>query len=170
MVGDDLAPHLQAALPGALVLSDGGRREGWPEPARVVRWDGRAAPLAAGSAGLVVVDARRYDLADAEELVVPGGAVAALGPEGDHLVYPGTEAPELVWRRSWPVTVLGGPVPWLRRRVGLAVGRGDAVPRLRVSGDLPTLADDVLAELRRETGLECRLVGVMTGGHVVLRV
>src|SRR3954453_17089042 len=55
MVGDDLAPPLQAALPGALVLSGGGRREGWPEPKRVVRWDGRATPLAAGSAGLFVV-------------------------------------------------------------------------------------------------------------------
>ncbi|WP_028642309.1 oligosaccharide flippase family protein [Nocardioides sp. URHA0020] len=167
---DDLAPHLQSAYPGALVLTDGARTGGWPDPARVVRWDGTRLPIAPGTADLVVVDGRRYDVAAASALVSADGVVALLGDDGPHLLYPSAEAPELVWRRSWPVHMPTGPVPWLRRRLGLSVGRGAAVPRLRVSGDRPTLADAVVADLARATGLDGELVGVITAGHSVLRV
>ena len=62
-LSDELAPHLQAAFPGAVVLTDGTRTSGWPDPSRVVRWDGVHPPVAPGSADLVVVDGRRYDVA-----------------------------------------------------------------------------------------------------------
>jgi O-antigen/teichoic acid export membrane protein len=167
---DDLASHLQAALPGALVLSDGARRDGWPDPSRVVRWDGVHAPVAPGSAALVVVDARRYDEGAAAALLAAGGVLAVLGDDGPFLLYPSAESPELVWRRSWPVHMPSGPVPWVRRVLGLFVGRGVAVPRLRVSGDQPALADEVRHDLARATGLDGELVGLVTAGQVVLRV
>lgn len=169
MVSDDLAPHLQAACPGALVLSRS-RRAGWPEPGRVVRWDGRRAPVAPGSAALVVVDTSAYDEERAAALVSDDGVLAVLGDRGSHLVYPSLDRPELVWRRGWPVQVTAGPVPWLRRRLGLGVGRGSAVPRLRLSRDVPSLADLVVADLERVTGTPGRLVGLVAAGRTVLRV
>jgi O-antigen/teichoic acid export membrane protein len=169
-LSDELTPHLQAAFPGALVLTDGSRASGWPEPSRVVRWDGVHPPVAPGTAGLVVVDGRRYDAAAMSALATAYGVVAEIGDSGSLLLYPSAESPELVWRRSWPVHMPAGPVPWVRRRLGLSVGRGAAVPRLSVSGDRPTLADDVVRDLSRATGLEGEVVGVITAGHSVLRV
>ncbi|MCW2774240.1 MAG: tuaB [Nocardioides sp.] len=167
---DDLTPHLQAAFPGALVLSDGTRLDGWPDPGRVVRWDGTHPPVAPGSAALVVVDARHYDEQALSALVATDGVIAVLGDAGPFLLYPSAESPELVWHRAWPVNMPSGPVPWLRRVLGLTVGRGDAVPRLRVSGDQPSLADEVRRDLARATGLDSDLVGLVTAGQVVLRV
>ncbi|MFC6045360.1 oligosaccharide flippase family protein [Nocardioides hankookensis] len=169
-LGDDLAPHLQAAFPGAFALTEGGTTGGWPDPSRLVRWDGVRVPLAAGSAGLVVVDGRRYDADALALLAAPDGAVAVVGDSGPYLLYPGAESPELVWRRSWPVHMPTGPVPWLRRWLGLSVGRGTAVPRLDVTGDRPTLADEVVRDLAEATGRPGELVGVITAGHAVLRV
>ena len=169
-LSDELTPHLQAAFPGAVVLTDGSRTSGWPDPSRVVRWDGVHPPVAPGTADLVVVDGRRYDAAAMSALATAYGVVAVIGEDGSLLLYPSAESPELVWRRSWPVHMPAGPVPWLRRRLGLSVGRGSAVPRLLVSGDRPTLAADVLRDLARATGRDGELVGVITAGHSVLRV
>ncbi|WP_156390959.1 MULTISPECIES: oligosaccharide flippase family protein [unclassified Nocardioides] len=169
-LGDDLAPHLQAAFPGAIALTDSETADGWPDPARVVRWDGVRVPLAVGSAGLVVVDERRYVVDAVAALASADGVVAVVGDDGPFLLYPSAESPELVWRRSWPVHMPSGPVPWVRRWLGLTVGRGTAVPRLRVSGDRPTLADEVVRDLAATTGCDGELVGVITAGHVVLRV
>jgi len=169
-LSDELTPHLQAAFPGALVLTDGSRTSGWPDPSRVVRWDGVHPPVAPGTADLVVVDGRRYDADAMAALATAYGVVAVIGESGSLLLYPSAESPELVWRRSWPVHMPAGPVPWVRRRLGLSVGRGAAVPRLSVSGDRPTLADAVLRDLARATGLDGELVGVITAGHSVLRV
>src|SRR6478609_4664166 len=102
MVSDDLAPHLQSALPGALVLS-GPRVDGWPDPARVARWDGLRPPVAARSAALVVVDTTLYDEDVAAGLVADDGVLATVGRRGAHRIYPSLERPELVWRRGWPV-------------------------------------------------------------------
>jgi O-antigen/teichoic acid export membrane protein len=169
-LSDELTPHLQAAFPGALVLTDGIRTSGWPEPARVVRWDGVQPPVAPGTADLVVVDGRRYDAGAMAALATAYGVVAVIGDTGPLLLYPSAESPELVWRRSWPVHMPAGPVPWVRRRLGLSVGRGTAVPRLSVSVARATLADEVLHDVSRATGLEAELVGVITAGHTVLRV
>ncbi len=169
-LSDELAPHLQAAYAGAVVLTDGTRTSGWPEPSRVVRWDGVHPPVAPGTAGLVLVDGRRYDAEAMSALATSYGVVAVIGDSGSLLLYPSAESPELVWRRSWPVHLPAGPVPWVRRWLGLSVGRGAAVPRLSVSGDRSTLADDVLRDLSRATGLDGELVGVITAGHSVLRV
>ena len=152
-LSDELAPHLQAAYPGALVLTDGAQP-----------------PVGPGSAGLVVVDTRKYDVRAVSALASASGIVAELGDTGPFVLYPSAEAPEVVWRRSWPVHMPSGPVPWVRRSLGLSVGRGSAVPRLRVSGDQRSLADDVLADLARATGLDGELVGLITAGHAVLRV
>jgi O-antigen/teichoic acid export membrane protein len=169
-LSDELSAHLQAAFPGALVLTDGDRIGGWAEPSRVVRWDGIHPPVAPGTADLVVVDGRRYDADALSALATAYGVVAVIGDSGSLLLYPSAESPELVWRRSWPVHMPAGPVPWLRRRLGLSVGRGTAVPRLSVTGDRPTLAEEVLRDLSRATGLSGELVGVITAGHSVLRV
>lgn len=169
-LSDELTPHLQAAFPGALVLTDGTRAHGWPDQSRVVRWDGVHPPVAAGTAGLVVVDGRRYDVAAVAALAAADGVVAVLGDTGSSVLYPNAEEPELVWRRSWPVHMPSGPVPWVRRWLGLSIGRGASVPRLQVSGDRPTLADEVLADLARATGTVGELVGLITGGCAVLRV
>lgn len=169
-LSDELAPHLQAAFPGALVLTDGTRTSGWPDSSRVVRWDGVHSPVAPASADLVIVDGRRYDASAVSTLAAADGVVAVIDASGSLLLYPSAESPELVWRRSWPVQMPAGPVPWVRRRLGLSVGRGTAVPRLSVSGDRPTLADEVLRDLSRATGLDGELVGVITAGHTVLRV
>ncbi|HEU5038709.1 MAG TPA: oligosaccharide flippase family protein [Nocardioides sp.] len=169
MVSDDLAAHLLAAYPQAVVLSDGpGTR--WPDGARVVRWDGERPPMARGSAGLVVIDTTSYDESTAAGLLAPDGTLAALGRSGTYRIYPTLDHPELVWRRGWPVQVTAGPVPWVRRRLGLAVGRGTAVPRLRVTGPAASLADRVLDDLGAATGQPAgRLVGLVTAGQVVLR-
>ena len=98
------------------------------------------------------------------------GVVAVIGDTGPFLLYPSAEAPEVVWRRPWPVHMPTGAVAWVRRRVGLSVGRGSAVPRLLVSGDRPSLADDVLRDVARTTGHDGELVGLITAGHAVLRV
>jgi len=169
VLSDDLAPHLQAAYPGALVLTDGTRTSGWPDPTRVVRWDGVHPPVAPGTAGLVVVDTRSYDVRVVSAMVTETGSIAELGDTGPFLLYPSAEAPEVLWRRTWPVHMPSGPIPWVRRRLGLSVGRGSAVPRLRVT-DRRSLADDVLADLARATGQEGELVGLIAAGHVVLRV
>ncbi|MBB6629313.1 oligosaccharide flippase family protein [Nocardioides sp. KIGAM211] len=170
-LSDELSPHVQLVYPEALVLVESGRDAAWPDGSRVVAWDGRTPPVRAGSAGLVVVDARRYDRAALATLLSPEGVLAVLGPDGPFLVYPSAESPELVWRRSWPVNMPAGPVPWLRRRLGLSVGRGDAVPRLSLSGvSRPSLADEVLVELQEATGRPGELVGLVTAGHAVLRV
>ncbi|GAA4694413.1 oligosaccharide flippase family protein [Nocardioides conyzicola] len=167
---DDLAPHLQAVYPDAVVLTDGTGDPGWPDPSRVVRWDGAHPPVAAGSADLVVVDGRRYDVAAVAALAAEGGVVAVLGEAGPWLLYPNAEEPELVWRRSWPVHMPSGPVPWVRRWLGLTVGRGATVPRVLVSGDRPTLVDAVLSDLETASGSAGELVGLITAGCVVLRV
>ncbi|MCW2792541.1 MAG: tuaB [Nocardioides sp.] len=171
-LGDDLSPHLQAALPGAVALTEGAAVEGWPDPSRVLRWDGTRAPVTAGSVGLLVVDGRRYDASRVEALLRPDGVLAVIGDSGPHLLYPSAERPELVWQRSWPVSMPGGPVPWLRRRLGLSIGRGgEAVPRLSVTGPAaPTLADELLEDLAARTGHAGELVGLVTAGHTVLRV
>jgi O-antigen/teichoic acid export membrane protein len=168
-LSDELAPHLQAAYPGALVLTDGHRTSGWPDSSRVVRWDGVRAPVAPGTAGLVIVDTQRYDVRAVSGLVSETGVVAELGDHGPFVLYPSAEAPEVVWRRSWPVHMPSGPVPWVRRKLGLSVGRGSAVPRLQVT-EHRSLADDVLADLARATGRDGELVGLITAGHAVLRV
>lgn len=146
LVGADLVPHLRRVYPEAVTSA------------------------AAGSAVLVVVDVTQHDEDDAARLLAPGGVLAVLGPRGPYRVYPSLEHPELVWRRSWPVQMSAGPVPWLRRRLGLGIGRGDAVPRLRVSGSTASFADLVVADLERATGRPGTLVGLVTGGHTVLRV
>ncbi|MCW2843935.1 MAG: hypothetical protein JWN22_1851 [Nocardioides sp.] len=171
-LGDELSPHLQAALPGAVALTEGPAAGDWPDPTRVVRWDGTRAPLAPASVGLLVVDGRRYDASRTAALLHADGVLAVLGDDGPHLVYPSAERPELVWQRSWPVSMPGGPVPWLRRRLGLSIGRGgDAAPRLSVTGpDRPSLADELLDELAAQTGHAGELVGLVTAGHTVLRV
>lgn len=172
ILSDELSPHLQAALPGAFALIEHDVPGSWPDAGRVVRWDGHRAPLAPGSVGLLVVDGRRYDADAVATLLAPDGVLAVLGADGPHLLYPSAEHPELVWRRSWPVSVPGGPVAWLRRRLGLTLGRGgDRVPRLSVTGpEQPTLVDAVLDDLAAETGHSGRLVGLLTAGHTVLRV
>ena len=146
LVGADLVPHLQQVYPGAVTSA--------PE----------------GSAALVVADVSLHRAEDAARLLGDDGVLAVLGPRGPHRVYPSLAHPELVWRRGWPVQMASGPVPWVRRRLGLGIGRGDAVPRLSVSGDVPSFADRVLADLERATGRPGTLVGLVTGGHTVLRV
>jgi O-antigen/teichoic acid export membrane protein/aminoglycoside phosphotransferase (APT) family kinase protein len=168
MVSDDLAPHVQAAYPTAVVLSEA-RVDGWSERGRVVRWDGVHPPLAPGAAALVVVDAARYDERAAADLVADDGVLAVLGGSGPYRIYPNLQHPELVWHRSWPVQMTAGPVPWLRRRLALGIGRGDAVPRLRATTGR-SLVDEVLSDLEERTGLPGSLVGLVTGGQVVLRV
>ncbi|WP_193612676.1 oligosaccharide flippase family protein [Nocardioides lijunqiniae] len=152
---DELTPHLLAAYPGATAL-----------PARWTAGDD--APT---GAGMVVVDARAHDPESVRGLLAADGVLAVLGETGDHVVHPSAESPEVVWRRGWPVNVTSGPVPWLRRRATLAVGRPASAPRLSLHGPaLPTLADAVIEDLERATGLGGRLVGVATAGHAVLRV
>ena len=168
---EELAVHLQAALPGAIVLAVDADSYEWPDPTRVLRWDGRQLPLAAGSAGLVVVDARRHEPDQFAALLTADGSLAVLGTEGPHVIYPSAEHPELVWRREWPVHMPSGPVPWVRRRLGLTLGRRDAAPHLAVLGPpRPSLADEILQEIQTQTGLAGELVGVIAAGHVVLRV
>lgn len=174
-LSDELSPHVQAAIPGALVLTEDPTAARWPDPARVVRWDGRTPPVAPASAGLLLLDAERYDAASLGGVLATGGTLAVLGPDGPHVVYPSAERPELVWRRSWPVTVPSGPVPWLRRRLGLAralsPGGAGRAPRLLVTGAPgPSLADEVLTDLEAHTGVPGELVGLVTAGHTVLRV
>ncbi|WP_134741836.1 oligosaccharide flippase family protein [Nocardioides sp. 503] len=154
-VTDELTPHLLAAYPGATAL-----------PAD---WSaGDDAPVAAG---LVVVDSRAHDPEHVRPLLAGDGVLAVLGETGDHVVHPSAESPEVLWRRGWPVNVTSGPVPWLRRRVALAIGRPASAPRLSLAGpSLPTLADEVIRDLERATGVPGRLVGVATAGHAVLRV
>lgn len=174
MVSDDLALHLLTVYPAAVVLSSSPATErgevGWPPGARVVGWDGERPPLAPATAGLVVVDTHAYDEGSAAALLGAGGVLGAVGSGGPYRIYPTLDHPELVWRRGWPVQVLAGPVPWLRRCLGLMVGRGTAVPRLRVDGPGESLVDRVLDDLAAETGHTGQLVGLVCGGQVVLRV
>ena len=145
-LSDELAPHLQAAFPGALVLTDGDpcrragptRRASSGGTASTRRWrPGRRASSSSTAGGTTRPRCRRWPPTD--------GVVAVLGDSRPvRSSIPSAESPELVWRRSWPVHMPSGPVPWVRRWLGLSVGRGAAVPRLHVSGDRPTLADDVL--------------------------
>lgn len=170
-LSEELAVHLQAALPGAFVLAEDADSYEWPDPTRVVRWDGRHLPLVAGSAGLVVVDARLHDLDLFAEMMTHDGALAVVGTEGQHVIYPSAEHPELVWHRDWPVHMPSGPVPWVRRRLGLTLGRRDAAPRLNLVGrPRASLADEILQEIQDQSGLAGELVGVIAAGHVVLRV
>ncbi|MCD4534495.1 oligosaccharide flippase family protein [Nocardioides sp. cx-169] len=156
-VTDVLAPHLLAAFPAATVLPPG--------------WSAGASAPPAGSAGLVLVDTRRHDVETLRPLLAPEGVLAALGEDGEYVVHPSAESPEMLWRRGWPVNVPSGPVPWLRRRVALAAGRPVTAPRLELSGaSLPSLADEVVADVGQLTGDPGRLVGVTTAGHAVLRV
>ncbi|WP_395692768.1 oligosaccharide flippase family protein [Nocardioides sp.] len=173
MVGDDLARHLLTVYPDALVLSEQPSQRdevAWPTGSRVVRWDGERPPVPAGSAALVIADTRTRDVGTAARLVAPDGVLARIGPEGPYRIYPTLEHPELLWRRGWPVEVPAGPVPWLRRSLGLRIGRGAAVPHLRVDGPGASLVDGVLQDVDAATGGRGRLVGLVTGGHVVLRV
>ena len=170
-VAETLAVQLQAALPGAFVLARDAGSYDWPDPSRVLAWDGRHLPLAPASAGLVVLDARRHDREQLATLLTDDGSLAVLGAEGPHVIYPSAEHPELVWHRDWPVHMPSGPVPWVRRRIGLTFGRREAAPRLDVVGPArPTLADEILQEIQDQTGLAGELVGVIAAGHVVLRV
>lgn len=146
LVGPDLVPHLQQVYPAAVTSA--------PD----------------GSAGLVVVDTDVHREDEASRLLADGGVLAVLGPRGPHRIYPNLAHPELVWRRSWPVQMTAGPVPWLRRRLGLGIGRGHAVPRLLTTGTGVSFVDRVLADLERTTGEPGTLVGLVTGGHTVLRV
>ncbi|MCW2851588.1 MAG: tuaB [Nocardioides sp.] len=155
---DELTPHLLAAYPGATALPTDWSAGDDDAPARA-------------AAGLVVVDARAHDPEQVRGLLAPDGVLAVLGETGDHVVHPSAESAEVLWRRGWPVNVTSGPVPWLRRRAALAVGRPASAPRLSLDGPaVPTLADEVIAELEHATGLPGRLVGVATAGHAVLRV
>ncbi len=170
-VAETLAVQLQAALPGAFVLARDAASYDWPDPSRVLAWDGRHLPLAPGSAGLVVLDARLHDREQLATLLTDDGSLAVLGTEGPHVIYPSAEHPELVWHREWPVHMPSGPVAWVRRRIGLTLGRREAAPRLDVVGPIrPTLADEILQEIQGQTGLAGELVGVIAAGHVVLRV
>lgn len=146
LVAADLVPHLRRVYPEAVT----------------------SAPDA--SAALVVVDTTEHPEEEAARLLAEGGVLAVLGVRGPHRVYPSLEHPELVWRRGWPVQMTAGPVPWLRRRLGLGVGRGQAVPRLRTTGEAPSFADRVVVHLEHTTGRPGALVGLVTGGHTVLRV
>ena len=170
-LGEELSVQLQAALPGSFVLAREPGDHAWPDPTRVLAWDGRHVPLAPGSAGLVVVDGRHYDEALVAPLVRGDGTLAVLGDGGPHLIYPSAEHPEVVWHPSWPVHAPSGVVAWLRRGVGLRLTRREPAPRLRLTGpERPSLSDEVLQEIETQTGVPGRLVGVVAAGHVVLRV
>ncbi|MGB0100760.1 MAG: oligosaccharide flippase family protein [Nocardioides sp.] len=152
MVADDLVPHLRTVYPTAIAAGPGGP------------------PAPAGSAALVVVDTAVHDESVAAELVAADGVLAVIGRRGRLRIYPSLSHPELVWRRSWPVQMASGPIPWVRRSLGLGIGRADAVPRLRIVGSTTSFVDEVLADLQDATGSPGTLVGLVTGGHTVLRV
>lgn len=148
-VAPELAASLRAAFPGCVVV-DADR------------------PPGAGEAGLALVDERLHEPERFRPLLAPTGTLAVIGRRGEHVVYPGTEQPETVWRPGWPVPLGSDPVAWLRRRVGLRVHRSAPGLRLdRSSGE--SLAEAVLADLGRATGERWRLVGLLTAGRVVLR-
>jgi len=152
-VASELAASLRAAFPGSEVVEAGTDPSGWPDP---------------GSAGLVIVDERRFEGERFRPMLAVDGTLAVLGRSGEYVVYPSTEHPETVWRRGWPVPLGSDPVAWLRRRVGLVVHR--SAPRLGLEGsDRPSLATAVLADLERATGRQWRLVAVLTAGRTVLR-
>ncbi|MDN4162845.1 oligosaccharide flippase family protein [Nocardioides abyssi] len=152
-VDEVLLPHLRAAFPGACTAAE--------------------AAASGERASLLVLSgppAEEYAAGRLPVALAPSATVAVLGEEGDHVVYPSAQEPELLWRSGWPVAA-GDPVAWVRRRLGLRTARRRGAPWLRVDGPaVATLADEVVAEVGERLGATARLVGVVTAGRTVLRV
>ena len=127
-------------------------------------------PVEDASATLLVVDERVADPEALRGLVAPGGTLAVIGGQGPFVIHPDTEHPEQIWARGWPVPVGGGPLVWARRRAALHLAGRRGTPRLSVEGAVPSLADDVIADVARATGTPARLVGVVAAGHAFLRL
>ncbi len=103
-------------------------------------------------------------------LVAPGGTLAVIGTRGPYVVHPDSEHPEQIWMRRWPVPLGRGPVAWARRSAALRLAGRKRTPRLRLEGETPHFADDVVADVAQAVGEPARLVGVITAGHTFLRV
>jgi Phosphotransferase enzyme family len=167
-VSDNVATALRFRFPDAVLLNAGPESASNPQ---VVRWDGRHSPLRAKSVGLLVVDARLVSVEPLRSAVTEEGTLAVLGAEGPYVLYPGSEWPEQIWRRGWPIPAMRGAAAQARRTAGLWGSRQRGAPRLEVVGrSTPSLVERVLADVATATGVHARLVGVHTAGHTILRL
>lgn len=136
----------------------------WPESV-VLEPDQAQGPFA-----LIVAD-ERHEPEDLTDLLAPEGVLALVGESGDVLVYPDAARPELLHRPGWPVPARPGRLGGVRRRLGLARTRLRGGDRLSVVGPAsPSFADRVVADVSAQLGEPLGLVGVLTAGHVVLRL
>ena len=156
-----LAEALRHRFAGArLVISVDGR------PVTVPQADS----VQPGSAALVVVDESVASVEPLRALVAPGGTLAVIGEDGSYVIHPDAEHPEQIWAKGWPVPLGRGPVAWARRSAALHLSDRRGTPRLRVEGDAPRFADEVIADLAQTIGEPAELRGVVTAGHTFLRV
>ena len=148
---DDLAAALARSYPG------------------LVRLDGPA-EAAAGSLEVLVVDTRLRPVEPLLPLLTPGGVLVTIGARGEHVVCPGLESTEQIWRRGWPLPDVVGAGAQLRRDVTLRLG-AMRLPRMEISGGpYVSLADRVAAGLSRLVGERLELVGIVTATRLVLRL
>jgi hypothetical protein len=121
--------------------------------------------------GLLVVDSSIAPVEKLRPAVASHGTIVTIGTVGQYVLYPSAENPEQIWRPGWPLPVVPGLAPQLRRALGLWASRQRHVPRLHLQGGSePSTADRVLTSLFEQTGTAGRLVGVHTGGCTILRV
>jgi O-antigen/teichoic acid export membrane protein len=170
-VDDSVWPYLAQRFPNAIVLV--GRHAQTPvqSDAQRIVWDGTHSPLAAGTASLVVADARLVSAEALGPTLAPDGVLAVVGADGEFVIYPSMAHPEHVWRSGWPLPAKPGLVTQLRRSAGLTLSRWRSIPRLSFAGaPFRSLAELIISDVARRLRTPCGLVGVETAGQTILRV
>ncbi len=91
MVGNGLRWRFNDAV--LLARTDGTNHPPELDGVRSVGWDGRNLPVRPGSVALLIVDTRYADPEVLRPALAPGGTLAVLGADGEHVVYPDLEPP-----------------------------------------------------------------------------